>query len=106
MSFAFEQISSSVFCWFGRAAADVRGVLAGNGQNMRTIGGKVSGDYGGEVTVFHNLREISDGVVFLDGRVNWDRYPADHSPRFELHLIMFNYTIIEIGVYYLHHRND
>jgi len=73
---------------------------------MNTFGGKISGDYGWEVTIFHKLRETSDGVIFFDGKINWDRYLADHSPRVEIHLVMFNYTIIEINVYYLHHRNE
>jgi hypothetical protein len=73
---------------------------------MNTIGGKISREYGWEVTVFHKLRETSDGVIFFDGKINWDRYLADHSPRVEMHLVMFNYTIIEINVYYLHHRNE
>lgn len=73
---------------------------------MNTINGKISDDYGWEATVFHKLRETSDCVIFFDGKINWDRYLADHSPRFEIHLIMFNYMIIEINFYYLHHRNE
>jgi hypothetical protein len=75
-------------------------------ENMKTIGGKISVDYGWEITVFRKLREISDGIIFFNGKINWDRYLADHCPRFEVHLIMFNYTIIEINVYYLHHSDD
>lgn len=74
-------------------------------KTMKTIGGKISTDYGWEVTVFHKLRDMSDGVIFFDGKINWDSYLADHSPRLEIHLVMFNYTIIEANVYYLHHRD-
>jgi hypothetical protein len=80
--------------------------LAVSRKTMNTIGGKISGDYGCEVTIFHRLRETSDGVIFFDGKINWDRYLADHSPRFEIHLVMLNYTIFEINVYYLHHRDE
>lgn len=73
---------------------------------MKTASGKISEDYGWEITVFHKLRQTSDGVMFFDGKINWDRYLADHSPRFEIHLVMFNYTIIEINIYYLHHRSE
>jgi len=72
---------------------------------MNTIGGTISDDYGWEITVFHKLREFSDGVSFFDAKINWDRYLGDHSLRFEIHLVMFNYTIIEINIYYLHHRH-
>ena len=72
---------------------------------MNTIEGKVNDDYGWEVTVFHKIRNVSDGVSFFDMKVNWDRYFADHSPRFELCVVLFNYTIIEVNIYYLHHRD-
>jgi len=73
---------------------------------MKTIGGKISSDYGWEITVFHKIRDASDGVIFFEKKINWDRYLTDHSPRFEFHVILFNYTIIEINIYYLHHRED
>ena len=73
---------------------------------MNKPSGTISEDYGWEITVLHKLRQTTDGVVFFDGKINWDRYLADHSPRFEIHLVMFNYTIIEINIYYLHHRAE
>lgn len=73
---------------------------------MNTIGGTISGDYGWELTIFHKLREASDGIVFFNSIINWDRYLGDHSPRFEFHLVVFNHTIIEFNVYYLHHRDN
>jgi len=73
---------------------------------MNTIGGKINHDYGWELTVFHKLREASDGVVFFNSIINWDRYLGDHSPRFEFLLLVFNHTIIEFNVYYLHHRDN
>jgi len=72
---------------------------------MNTAGGKVNDDYGWEVSVFHKIRNFSDGVSFFHMKVNWDRYIADHSPRFESHVVLFNYSIIEINIYYLHHRD-
>ncbi len=72
---------------------------------MITFGREVSNDYGWEITLFHKLREFSDGVTFLETKINWDRYIGDHTPRFEFHLVLLNHTIIEVNVYYLHHRS-
>ena len=72
---------------------------------MITFGRKVSNDYGWEITLFHKLREFSDGMTFLETKINWDRYIGDHTPRFEFHLVLLNHTIIEVNVYYLHHRS-
>jgi len=62
---------------------------------MKTIGEKINSDYGWEITVFHKIRNISDGIIFFEKKINLDRYLADHSPRFKFHVILFNYTIIE-----------
>lgn len=61
---------------------------------MNTIGGKVNDDYGLEITVFHKIRNFSDGVSFFKMKANWDRYIADHSPRVELNVVLFNYTLL------------
>jgi hypothetical protein len=73
---------------------------------MNTTGGKLSQDYGWEITILHKLRAFSDGLSLLELRINWDRYLADHTPRFELHLVLLNITIVELNIYYLHHRMD
>jgi len=72
---------------------------------MNTIGGTLSDDYGWELTLFQKIREASDGIVFVHGIINWDRYQDDHSPRFVIHLIVFNVTIVEFSVYSLRHRD-
>ncbi len=71
---------------------------------MKTISKKINNDYGWEITIFHKLRKASDGIIFFEGKINWDRYKADHSPKLKIHLVIFNYTIFEVNIYYLHHR--
>lgn len=73
---------------------------------MNTIGGKVSSDYGWEITAFRKIRDISDGLSILDVKINFDRYIADHSPRFEFDIVLLNHTLVEISIYYLHHRDS
>ena len=73
---------------------------------MNTFGGKISGDYGWEISVFHKVRRAADGVSFFDLKINWDRFPAYHSPRIDFHIVVLNWTVIEMSLYYLHHRDD
>lgn len=80
--------------------------LAEKNRKMKTIGGKISSDYGWEITVFHKIRDSADGVSFFEMKINWDRYPADHSPRFEFHIVLLNFTVVEINIYHLYHRDD
>jgi hypothetical protein len=73
---------------------------------MKPFGGKITENYGWELVLFWKLREFSDGVTFFDMTINWDSYLADHSPRFRIHIVVLNYTLIEASIYYLHHRDE
>lgn len=71
---------------------------------MILFGKQLSKSYGCEVALFHKNRAISDGLTVFEGKLNWDRFEGDHAPRLEFHFIVFNYTIVEASLYYLHHR--
>ncbi len=71
---------------------------------MAAFGGKINGDYGWEVAILSKIRAFADGLSFFELTMNWDRYLADHSPRFRFHLVVMNYTIIEANIFYLYHR--
>lgn len=71
---------------------------------MMLFGKRLTSNYGVELALFHKLRAFSDGLTVFEGKINWERFEADHSPRFEVHLIAFNFTLVELNLYYLHHR--
>ena len=71
---------------------------------MISFGREISKNYGWELTLFNKIREYCDGMTFCEIRINWDRYEADHCPRFEFHIIILNLTLFEFNLYYLHHR--
>lgn len=71
---------------------------------MMHLGRRLTSNYAGELTLFHRLRDLGDGVSFFELTLNWDRYQADHNPKVRLHLVVLNYTVIEASVYYRHHR--
>ena len=68
--------------------------------------GKINIDYGWEIVLFKQIRDFPDGITFFEEKLNWDRYSGDHSPKVEAHLVLFNFTIIEFNIYYLHHRDS
>lgn len=43
-----------------------------------------------EVQLFAVIREWKDGITFFKFHVNWDRYVDDHSPAFQIELVMLN----------------
>jgi len=67
--------------------------------------GKLNINYGWEITLFKQIRDFSDGILFFEERFNWDRHSKASSPKLEAHLVIFNFTIIELSINYLHHRN-
>ena len=68
--------------------------------------GKINENYGWEIALFHKIREMEDGIDFIDFKIDWTRYEADHRPNFEIRLWLFNYEILGFEIYYLHHRED
>lgn len=56
-----------------------------------------------ELTAFHKVRNYQDGVTFCQCEINLDLYKDDHNPKFTIHLIFFNYTIIEFNWYDIRH---
>jgi hypothetical protein len=73
---------------------------------MILLGKKLTKNYGLEIALFHHLRQITDGLTLFNVNINWDRYLSDHTPRFIFHIVVCNYTLIEINIYYLFLKND
>ncbi len=65
---------------------------------------KLTNNYGFELTVLDRIRKAEDGVSFIEFKVNWDRYLSDHSPSFQAYILLINYIVFEVNIYYLHHR--
>lgn len=58
-----------------------------------------------EIIFLYNLRQFNDGVSFFEFKINLDLYdPLEcgkykHTPSFNIHLVIMNYTIFELDVY-------
>lgn len=66
---------------------------------------KIHENYNFEIIFFNKIRNYSDGISFFKFNVEWDRYLADHSPKFGLIIIVFNFVLIEMNIYYRYHRD-
>lgn len=73
---------------------------------MIWLSSSLTKNYGWELALFLKFRDFKDGIRFLEIDLNWDRYLADHTPRFEFRIAVFNFTLIEFNIYYLHHRDE
>ncbi len=70
------------------------------------MGGFVFSNYAWEFSGLRFVRSFSDGLIFFEPRINLDRYRGDHSPKFEIYLILFNFMIFEFSIYNLNHIED
>ena len=59
-----------------------------------------------ELCFFHKIREWSDGFSAFESKINYDRYIADHTPRFEIFLVICNYTIVDFSIYNVYHTEN
>lgn len=67
---------------------------------------KINEDYAWEFAAFYKYRDFSDGLSVLEATLNWDRFLTDHTPRWEVALRLFNFTIVEFSIYYRWHRDN
>lgn len=58
-----------------------------------------------ELCMFHKLREFSDGLTLIDFDVNYDKYIGDHTPKFEVLLVLFNRVIVDFSIYNIYHAD-
>lgn len=66
----------------------------------------ISKNYAWELTMFHKLRQFSDGISFFDWKCSLDWFKADHNPKFEFLLVILNFTIVEFNVYNRNHVEE
>jgi hypothetical protein len=49
---------------------------------------------------------MADGLDMIEFHMQWDRYKADHNPRFHIILIILNFVIFEFEIYNVNHCDD
>lgn len=64
---------------------------------------KINENYAAEFTALSQYQSINDGLSVIEFSCNFDWFIADHNPKFEVSLRMFNYTIFEFLIYNVNH---
>jgi hypothetical protein len=72
-------------------------------MNLRFFHGIIDNNYGWELELFRKNRELKDGFTTIDLKINFDQYVADHNPRFEFSLTLFNFNIFDFSIYNVWH---
>jgi hypothetical protein len=68
---------------------------------------KLTDSFAFEISLFHKLRNFSDGISFFEFTSNLDLYKGEHNPKFRLMLVVMNFKIFEIEIYNVNHvEND
>jgi hypothetical protein len=59
--------------------------------------------YAYDLMLFHKCRDFDDGLLFYEFIINYDRYIGDHNPKFEIRLVICNFTVFEFNIYNMFH---
>jgi hypothetical protein len=69
-----------------------------------TLHGKLGkSKYGWEISMFNKFREFKDGISFVEFDINFDKFEADHCPRFEVCFVCMNFIIVHFEIYNRYH---
>ena len=72
-------------------------------MNLRFFSGMINDNYGWEFDLFRKNRDLKDGFTAVELKINLDRYPSDHNPRFEFSLTLCNFNIFDFSIYNVWH---
>lgn len=72
-------------------------------MNLRFFHGMIDDNYGWELELFRRNRDSKDGFTTVDFKINFDKYVADHNPRFEFSLVLLNFLIFDFTIYNIWH---
>lgn len=72
-------------------------------MNLRFFHGMIDDNFGWELELFRRNRDSKDGFTTVDFKINFDKYEADHNPRFELSLVLLNFLIFDFSIYNVWH---
>jgi hypothetical protein len=73
---------------------------------MIIFSGKITKNYAWELSSFYKNRKFGDGITFFECNINWDRYLADHTPKFNINIVVLNIQLIDFSIYYIWHRDE
>lgn len=67
---------------------------------------KISKNFAVELTAFHFVRQLDDGIDFFNFECQADWYRGDHNPRFLTMLTILNFKIFEFMIYNVNHIKE
>lgn len=71
--------------------------------NMIIFHQRITENFALDICGFYTYRSFKDGISFLELNINFDKYKADHNPKFQINLRIFNFTILEVDIYNVNH---
>lgn len=67
---------------------------------------RINKNYATELYFLHKLRNFKDGISFLNIDICLDLFKHDHNPKFRIHAVFLNFTIVEFSIYNRHHKHE
>jgi len=73
---------------------------------MNCIGTKLSKNYAWELGFLYKFRDFSDGIDWVDLKINFDKFKGDHNPKFNVLFAVCNFLIFEFCIYNVNHVEE
>jgi len=59
--------------------------------------------FGFEINILHWIQDISEGIIFFEFVLNWNRFENENTPTFEIMLNILNWNVLDFIIYKLNH---
>ena len=64
---------------------------------------KISKNYAFDLSCFHLIRKLKDGLIGFEGKIDFDCYEGNHNPQLTIMLVILNFKLVEINIYNVNH---
>ena len=64
---------------------------------------KLSKNYAVDIALLYIVRSLKDGITFFELKADISWFKGDHNPKFEIMWVCFNFVILNLNVYNVHH---
>lgn len=67
---------------------------------------KISKKFAIDISGWHLIRNLKDGLTFVEFKILGDWFKGDHKPSFDISFVFCNFMIFEFNLYNINHLEE
>ena len=75
-------------------------------MNLKFFHGNINRNYSWELELFTKHRDFKFGITPFKFEIDFSIYPCDHNPKFEMELVIMNFSIFQFLIYNIWHMEN